>query len=120
MNRKWILTMAVVATATITAAMSTRPHGPGCDFAVLDEDGVLAPFDIKTKEPLGLFERIGKSVSLNTMDGEFRDVTQCLTDMGYGSRLMDVMPYADQTVSVMSPGSKDVIVPPADIDQSRI
>lgn len=119
MNRKWILMTAVVATA-ITAAMWTRSHGLGCDFAVLDEEGVLVPLDTKTKEPLGLFERIGKSVSLNTADGGFRDVTECLKDMGYGPRLTEVMPYADQTVTVLSPGSKDVIDLPTDIDQTRI
>ena len=120
MNRKWLLTMAAVVTTAITVVIGARSHAPDCDFTVKDEEGVLVPLDTKTKEPLGLFERTGKSVSLNTADGGFRDVTECLKDMGYGPWLTEVMPYVDQTVTILSPGSKDVIDPPTDIDQTRI
>lgn len=115
-----IYTAAVSIAISIIAGLRIHTENKDCGFVVKEDAGLLVPLNSETKKPIGLFERIGKNVSLNTVDGGFKDVTECLKHMGYSSWLENVMPYLDTEGTVLIPGSKDVIEPPADIDHTKI
>lgn len=65
-----------------------------CAFRVEEQEGELIPFESFSAERIGYFERFEDgSVGLTTGTGLTQDVTSCLTDKGYGSRLSDIRPY---------------------------
>ena len=119
MKRTLIGTAVVTIAITVMVGLRMHTENRDCSFVVEDDAGLLVPLNPHTKEQIGHFERIDKTVSLNTGDGGYLDVTECLKDMGYSTWLENVMPYLDVEGTVLLPGSKDVIDPPADIDQTR-
>jgi hypothetical protein len=65
-----------------------------CEFRVEEQKGELVPFESFNRERIGYFERFEDgSVGLTNGTGLVRDVTTCLTEKGYGSRLADIRPY---------------------------
>ena len=65
-----------------------------CAFRVEEQEGELIPFESFNGERIGFFERFDDgSVGLTNGTGLVRDVTSCLTEKGYGSRLADIRPY---------------------------
>lgn len=91
---KRYLIIATVAVIAIAFAIGLYMHSPNqsCGFVVEDKDGKLVPLNPETKKIIGILARVHESVFIRTWNGEYRDVTGCFYDMGYGPRFTELLP----------------------------
>lgn len=92
MKRYFIITTAAVIAISFAVGLYMNSPNRSCGFVVEDKDGKLVPLNPETKKIIGILARVHESVFIRTWNGEYRDVTGCFYDMGYGPRFAELLP----------------------------